>query len=87
MAEQNIKAGDSSWIWSNSNEATMTFKKANENKTITFKKISANQSSQATEINNANTTLNYLTAIAGISTVIDENARYDTTKKGYLQPQ
>lgn len=65
--------------WGNIEEAAMTFKRADENKTQTFKKISTSNSSQNyMQPENAVITINSLAAIAGISFVADENARLTT---------
>ena len=64
------------WTWGNVEECTMTFKKSNENKTMTFKKISTSNSSQNyMQPDIAVTTINAVAAIAGISFIADENSR------------
>ena len=64
------------WTWGAVEECTMSFKKANENKTMTFKKISTSSSAQNyMQPETAVETINYLAAIAGMSFVADENSK------------
>ena len=66
------------WTWGAIEEGEMTFKRQDTNKTMTFKKMTSstvtNQGYLQPE--NALGTINALAAIAGVSFVLDSNAKY-----------